>query len=60
MRSLKDEVSDKQQEVITMNTRLRQEGIRNQKLKREVADSDERVKSFINKQVESLFEKCNN
>lgn len=43
---------------MAMHNKLRAEGIRNQKLKREVNETDEQAQRFIAKQVEVLFEKC--
>jgi hypothetical protein len=41
-----------------LNGRLREEGLKNQKLKKEVVEADERFKMFAQKQIQYFAEKC--
>lgn len=41
-----------------LNSRLREEGLKNQKLKKEVVEAEERFKMFSQKQIQYFSEKC--
>lgn len=55
LKDLKDELDSKKTEIFDINQKLRTEGLKNQKLKQEIVNIDEKCTQFTSAQIEYLY-----